>query len=65
MSTTDNAAATLSSPAGEMQMVQSQETHHSTENYYAAVQSQEEVYLHGGGEKFKRNHEDRGQKREI
>lgn len=45
MSITDNAAATLSSPAGEMQMVQSQETHHSTENYYAAVQSQEEDYL--------------------
>lgn len=45
MSTTDNAAATLSSPAGEMQMVQSQETHHSTENYYAAGLSQEEAYL--------------------
>lgn len=31
--------------AGETQMVQSQETHHSTEDLYAAVQSQEEDYL--------------------
>lgn len=45
MSTSDDAAATLRFPAGETQMVQNQETHHSTEDLYAAVQSQEEDYL--------------------
>lgn len=68
MSTSDDAAATLRFPAGEMQMVQSQETRKHTTVLRISTQlysHRKKITFHGGGEKFKRNHDDRGKKREV
>lgn len=67
MSTNGDAASAFSHPSWWDEEVQSQDIHHSTEDLYAAAQSQEETMTlldPGGGDKLTRDPEENEQEGE-